>query len=361
MSYNIVGVLDAAVNRGATDVILKCGGPPKISVNTDLFALPNTAALQAADVEQVLKSVVPEENQIELAKFRDTDFSFALTIDNKPKARFRANAFYAQGHPAFAFRRLPYQILTHEQIGLSPQFLSLALMDQGLILVTGATGSGKTTTLAASILYIAKRRRGHILMLEQPTEYRLSDDGLPSTITQREIPGDCPDFLRGIRASLRQRPNVIVVGEMRDEETMQAAITAAQTGHLVLATLHTKGAQETVERVIDVFDTAKQNKIRSDLAQNLLGVLSQKILPRVDRDGLVAAFEFMVVTPSIRNLIRSGRTDRIVNDMQTGRALGMHLMDDSLFELVQSGAVDPDRAIRKANDPDTFARRLGKA
>ena len=259
-----------------------------------------------------------------------TDFGFAFG----DKARFRVAVFKQKGTIGMVLRRIPSDFLTFEQLGLPPVVKDLIQRPRGLFLVTGPTGSGKTTSLASMINWINNNMDHHVITLEDPIEYY--HEHKLSTINQREIGIDVPTFPEALRRALRMDPDVILVGEMRDLETIEAAITAAETGHVVFGTLHTTGAQGTVDRIIDVFPTTQQAQIRTQLSTAIIGVLSQALIPRIPK-GLVAAYEMLVVTPAIANLIREGKTFRINSAVQTGKKYGMRLLDDSLFNLWKSG------------------------
>jgi twitching motility protein PilT len=301
-----------------------------------------------------MKSICPERNQQELQEVGGTDFGFAFG----DKARFRVAVFKQRGHISMVLRRIPNEFLTFEQLGLPSVVADLILRPRGLFLVTGPTGSGKTTSLASMINYLNDTTDHHIITMEDPIEYYHKHK--KATINQREIGVDVPSFPEALRRSLRMDPDVILVGEMRDLETISAAITAAETGHIVFATLHTTGAQGTVDRVIDVFPTNQQEQIRTQLSVAIIAILSQALLPRKPK-GLVAAYEMLVVTPAIANLIREAKTYRINSSIQTGRKFGMQLLDDALFDLWRKGLCEERDVILRSNQPGELKLRISNA
>jgi twitching motility protein PilT len=282
------------------------------------------------------------------------DFGFAFG----EVARFRVSIFKERGHVAMALRQIPTKLLDFKELGTPEVFPKLCMRPRGLMLVTGPTGSGKTTTLAAAIDYINENLDHHIITVEDPIEFYHKHK--KSTIAQRELGVDVPTFAEAIRRGLRQDPDVILVGEMRDLETIEAAITAAETGHIVFATLHTTGAQGTVNRIIDVFPTNQQEQIRVQLSVSVIGVLSQALLPKIG-GGRVAAYEMLVVTPAISNLIRESKTFRITSAIQTGQKLGMQLLDDHMFQLWRRGLVDEREILLRANSPDELRSKIARA
>ena len=313
-----------------------------------------TKTLEPEDTVSLMKSITPERNQQELQEVGTTDFGFAFGT----KARFRVSVFKQKGKISMVLRRIPTDFLTFEQLGLPPVIVDLIQRPRGLFLVTGPTGSGKTTSLASMINWLNENCDHHIITLEDPIEYY--HDHKKSTINQREIGVDCPSFAEALRRALRQDPDCILVGELRDLETIESAITAAETGHVVFGTLHTTGAQGTVDRIIDVFPTNQQEQIRTQLSTSIIAVLSQQLLSRKPK-GMVAAYEFMVVTSAIANLIREGKTFRINSALQTGRKYGMQLMDDALFNLWKHQLCEERDVIVKANSPDDLRDKIAKA
>jgi twitching motility protein PilT len=346
-------LLEACVKQGASDIHITVGQPPVFRLHGRLRRL-ETKVLEPDDTVALMKSVAPERCQRELQEVGTSDFGFAFG----DKARFRVSIFKQRGNIAMVLRQIPNDMLTPEQLELPKVLTKLVMRPRGLILVTGPTGSGKTTTLASLVNYINERVDHHIITIEDPIEYYHYHK--KSTVNQREIGVDVPKFSEAIRRALRQDPDVILVGEMRDLETIEAAITAAETGHVVFATLHTNSAQGTVNRVIDAFPGNLQDQIRTQLSTSLIGVLAQTLLPRIG-GGRVAAFEMLVVTPAVGNLIRENKTFRINSAIQTGAKFGMQLMDDHLFSLWAAEKITVDDALGKAHDPDALARRIAEA
>ncbi|HCK73277.1 MAG TPA: type IV pili twitching motility protein PilT, partial [Planctomycetaceae bacterium] len=299
----------------------------------------------------LMKSITPDRCQRELQEMGTADFGFAFG----DAARFRVSVFKQRSNIAMVLRQIPNDKLTPEQLGLSDVVVKLVLRPRGLFLVTGPTGSGKSTTLASLVNFINETCDHHIITIEDPIEFY--HDHIQSTINQREIGVDVPSFSDAIRRALRQDPDVILVGEMRDLETIEAAITAAETGHVVFGTLHTNSAQGTINRIIDAFPGNLQDQIRTQLSTSIIGVLAQTLLPRIT-GGRVAAYEILVVTPAIANLIRENKTFRINSAIQTGAKFGMQLMDDALFSHWQNGIVAVEEVMSKAQRPDDLNKRI---
>lgn len=352
-AFQIDKLLETVVKERASDLHIAVGQPPVLRTGGRMVRL-DTKSLDGEDTTGLMKSITPERNQQELQEQGGTDFGFAYG----DKARFRVAVFKQRGKIGLVLRRIPNEFLTFEQLGLPPVIEELIQRPRGLLLVTGPTGSGKTTSLASMINYMNDNLDHHIITLEDPIEYY--HEHKKSTVNQREVGVDVPDFPEALRRALRMDPDAILVGEMRDLETISAAITAAETGHVVFGTLHTTGAQGTVDRVIDVFPTNQQEQIRTQLATSIIGILSQALLPRKPK-GLVAAYEMLVVTPAISNLIREGKTFRITSAIQTGRKYGMVLLDDSLFNLWKNGLCEERDVITKANNPGELAARIERA
>ena len=346
-------LLETVVKERVSDLHIVVGQPPVVRVNGHMVKL-DTKVLEPEDTLSLMKSVTPERNQQELQETGTSDFGFAFG----DKARFRVSVFKQKGRISIVLRRIPNEFLDPAAIGLPPVCLELIQRPRGLFLVTGPTGSGKTTSLASMINWMNQRLDHHIITLEDPIEYYHNHNHC--TINQREIGTDCPSFAEAIRRCLRQDPDVILVGEMRDLETIESAITAAETGHLVFGTLHTTGAQGTVDRIIDVFPTNQQSQIRTQLSVGILGTLSQALLPRKPK-GLVAAYEMLVVTPAIANLIREGKTFRINSAVQTGKKYGMILLDDALFDLWHKGICEEDACVGKSNAPGELRAKIAAA
>jgi twitching motility protein PilT len=339
------------VRRGASDLHLAVGRPPTIRLHTHLREL-QTKVLEPDDTTALMKAITPERIQQEFEEQGSGDFGFAYGEE----ARFRVAIFKQKGFCSLVLRRLPNKLLTFEQIGLPDICRQICRRPRGIFLVTGPTGSGKTTTLAAMINYINETMDRHIITMEDPIEY--VHPHKKSIVVQREIGTDVPNFSEGLRRALRQDPDVMMVGEMRDLATISSAITAAETGHLVFGTLHTSGAASTINRVIDAFPTDAQAQIRVQLANNLIAVCSQALCPRCDTEGMVAAYEFMYVTPGIQNLIRENKPYRIDSDIQTGKRYGMQLLDDHLWRLFNGGKISKEESIDKSKNPGAMVDRM---
>jgi twitching motility protein PilT len=346
-------LLQLAVDEGASDLHLSVGLPPVLRIHGGLHPL-NTPALRPEDTERLMKAITSPDHQQRVRERGGTDFGFGFGT----QARFRVSVLKAKGAIGLVLRQIPKDLLTLEQIGLPPQVKELLFRPRGLILVTGPTGSGKSTTLASMINVINQERDCHIITIEDPIEY--FHEHKNSILTQREIGVDVPSFKDALVKALRQDPDVILVGEMRDLETMEAAITAAETGHLVFATLHTTGAARTVDRIVDAFPTDQQEQIRTQLAAGIVAVISQLLLERADGSGRVAAFEVMISTPSIRALIRDSKTYRITSDIQTGAKYGMTTLDNHLMALYQAGRIHYEDLVTKAQDPESVIQKLNE-
>ena len=324
-------LLNACIKQGASDIHITVGQPPVFRLHGRMRKL-ETKVLESDDTVALMKSITPDRCQRELQEMGTADFGFAFG----DAARFRVSVFKQRSNIAMVLRQIPNDKLTPEQLGLSDVVVKLVLRPRGLFLVTGPTGSGKSTTLASLVNFINETCDHHIITIEDPIEFY--HDHIQSTINQREIGVDVPSFSDAIRRALRQDPDVILVGEMRDLETIEAAITAAETGHVVFGTLHTNSAQGTINRIIDAFPGNLQDQIRTQLSTSIIGVLAQTLLPKIT-GGRVAAYEILVVTPAIANLIRENKTFRINSAIQTGAKFGMQLMDDALFSHWQNGIV----------------------
>jgi twitching motility protein PilT len=343
-------LLDAVIKQGASDLHITVGRPPTIRIDGRLRSL-ETKVLDADDTTGLMKSITPEMNQQELQEVGGTDFGFAFGEN----ARFRVAIFKQKGTIAMVLRLIPSRLLSFEEIGLPKICAALCRRPRGMFLVTGPTGSGKTTTLATMIDYINSNFDHHIVTVEEPIEFVHKHK--KSIVNQRAVGIDVPSFSECLRRVLRQDPDVILVGELRDLETIEAAIRAAETGHLVFSTLHTTGCQGTVTRIIDVFPPNQQEQIRVQLAANLIAVLSQALCPLKTGRGRVAAYEFMVITPAIANLIRENKTYRIDSAIQTGKKLGMQLLDDHLWSLFQDGKISKEEMCDKARQPGVLLDR----
>ncbi len=346
-------LLQTVVNRKASDLHIAVGQPPVLRIDGRLVRL-ETKVLEPEDTVALMKSITPERCQQELQEVGGADFGFAFG----DIARFRVSVFKQKGYVGMVLRLIPNRLMSFEELGTPPVLKELIMRPRGLILVTGPTGSGKTTTLAAMIDYLNEHCDHHIITIEDPIEFYHPHK--KCTINQRELGVDVPSFAEAIRRALRQDPDVIMVGEMRDLETIEAAITAAETGHIVFATLHTTGAQGTINRIIDVFPTNQQAQIRTQLSTSIIGVLSQTLLPKIG-GGRIAAYEMLVVTPAIANLIRENKTYRINSAIQTGHRLGMQLLDDHMFRLWQAGLVEKRDILYRANSPEELAGKIARA
>jgi twitching motility protein PilT len=344
-------LLQFAVDHGASDIHLPIGSPPVFRIHGALQAL-DMPSLAKEDTERLMKSITSADHQQRLREQGGSDFGFGFG----DKARFRVSIFKAKGGVGMVLRLIPSTLRSLDEIGLPEQVKELLFRPRGLVLVTGPTGSGKTSTLASMLDVINIERDCHIITVEDPIEYYHSHK--KSVVTQREIGVDVPNFEEALKRALRQDPDVILVGEMRDLETMRAAITASETGHLVFATLHTTGAARTVDRIVDAFPMDQQEQIRTQLASGLVAVVSQLLLVRTDRPGRVAAFEIMIATPGIQALIRDNKTYRITSDIQTGAKYGMITLDAHLLELYKGGVISYEDLITKAQDAETIVQRL---
>ena len=344
-------LLQLTVDEGASDLHIRVGLPPILRIHGALQPL-DLPPLTPEDTERLMKAITSPEHQQIVREHGGTDFGFGFG----EVARFRVSVFKERGNVGVVLRQIPTKLLTLEQIGLPPQVKELLYRPRGLILVTGPTGSGKSTTLASMLNIINQDRDCHIITIEDPIEYFHSHR--KSIVTQREVGVDVPSFAEAIRRGLRQDPDVILVGEMRDLETMQAAITAAETGHLVFATLHTTGAAPTVDRIVDAFPTQQQEQVRTQLSVGLVAVISQLLLVRADKPGRIAAFEVMISTPSVRARIRDNKTFQITSDIQTGAKYGMITLDAHLLDLYLRGLIHYEDVITKSQDPDTVVAKL---
>ncbi|MCD8482508.1 MAG: type IV pilus twitching motility protein PilT [Verrucomicrobia bacterium] len=333
-------LLELMVDQGASDLHIQVGQPPTLRLHGSMVPVdgPNCTA---DDTEQLMQSITSETKMSQLKRTGGADFGFAY----KDQARFRVSVLKSKGNYGMVLRTIPNKMLELTEIGLPDRIKELLTRPRGLILVTGPTGSGKSTTLASMINWINENRDGHIITIEDPIEYY--HDHKRSIVTQRELGTDTPSFAEAIRGALRQDPDVILVGEMRDLETIEAAVTAAETGHLVFATLHTTGAARTVDRIVDAFPASTKDQIRTQLASSILAVVSQ-VLCKKTGGGRIGAFEIMVSTTSVAALIRENKTFRIPSEIQTGSRYGMISLDAYLMSLVNRGLIEADEALEKA-------------
>jgi twitching motility protein PilT len=348
---DIAKLLDAVIKYDASDLHLAVGRPPVLRVRGELHNLGQTL-LTPDDTVQHMKSITSERHQQELAERGGCDFGFAYG----DKARFRVSVFKQKGVVGLVLRLIPTRIRSFEEIGLPNVIKDLCLRPRGLVLVTGPTGSGKTTTLATMIDFINSERADHIITIEDPIEYY--HHHRKCNITQRELGIDVPSFAEGLRRGLRMDPDVVLVGEMRDLETIETAITAAETGHLVFGTLHTTGSSETINRAVDAFPIDRQEQIRTMLSATLIAVISQTLLPTADGKGRVAAFELMFVNDAIKALMRKGETYKINSHIQTGGNEGMILLDDFLFNLWTNQKITYNEMMRRCQDPVSLEKKV---
>lgn len=348
---NITELLKMARQLGASDVHVSVGIPPRCRVNGELITL-DAERIMPADAKTLVEEMIPGRQVERFNKDGEVDFSYAV----RDVGRFRVNVFKQRGTMSFVIRLVNTEIPSPEKLGLTDEVIDLTLKKRGLILVTGPTGSGKSTTLASLINIINKSYKKHIITLEDPIEYLHSHSA--SIVNQREIGIDTLSYAAALRAALREDPDVILVGEMRDLDTIATAVTAAETGHLVLSTLHTIGAVATIDRIIDVFPMEQQGQIRLQLATLLEAIISQQLLPTADKNGRVAAFEIMFANSAIRNLIREGKSHQITSIIQTSKQSGMITMDDALLELYQKRKITKEDALMFAQDKNALARRL---
>lgn len=347
--FSLEELLHLAGEQKASDIHLTVESPPVLRINGSLVQL-QMDKLSRADLETFAVSLMNDLQAKRFAESGELDFSYSL-----PGAgRYRVNAFRQRGSIGVVIRLIPFVIPSPESLGLPPVSIELAQLHKGLVLVTGPTGSGKSTTLASLVDYINRTRACHIVTIEDPIEYLHQHN--ESLVNQREVGNDTQSFTNALRAVLRQDPDVILVGEMRDLETISTAVTAAETGHLVFSTLHTNDATQSVDRMIDVFPPHQQQQIRVQLAAVLQGILSQQLFPRADHKGRVAAIEVMLATPAVRSLIREGKTHQLPTVIQTNAKLGMQTMDKAILNLVQKGLVSYDVAQEKLLNPDSLRR-----
>ena len=344
-------LLDTVVSEGASDIHLSPGNNPILRIAGSLVPLLQHPVLTPSDTATILKAIAPENRYAAFSSEQAIDFSYAHT----EKARFRVNGYTVQGNVAIAMRLIPHEIRSFENLNLPPILEVFSQRSQGFFLVVGPVGQGKSTTLATILDRINETRAEHIVTIEDPIEYIF--DQKKSLIHQREVHIDTPNFAAALKSAFREDVNVIMVGEMRDQETISSAVTAAETGHLVLSTLHTNNAAQTIDRIIDMFPPNQQDQVRVQLAGSLAGIFSQRLIPRIS-GGQLPAYELLINNSAIANLIREGRTHEITTVIQTSSQEGMIDMDRSLAELVRRGEVTIEHAYERANDPKTFERYL---
>ena len=344
-------LLRLLVDEAGSDLHLRAGEPPVLRVNGTLIRTDHTA-LTAEDTKRLVCSLLNEERRAKFMEQHDLDISYATEF-----ARFRVNAFRQQGQVGAVMHLIPIQIPTLDDLMLPPITKDLVLRSRGLLLVTGPTGSGKSTTLASLIDFINAQKRVHVMTIEDPIEF-VHEDKLAS-VDQRELGKDTHSYAAALKHVLRQNPDVLFIGELCDAETIQSAVTAAEMGHLVLSTVHTTDAAQTLDRLVNIFPLEQQRQIRAQLAAVLIGIISQTLLPRLDEPGRIAAFEVMVATPIIRGYIRDGKMQQIITDIQTGSQYGMEAMDHSLASLVQRRLVRYEDALAKSSNPRDFEQRAG--
>jgi twitching motility protein PilT len=350
-TIHIDRLLETCIKRGASDLHLHVGRRPTLRLHGRLRPL-ETKVLEPEDTIALMKAITPERAQQELQEQGGTDFGFEFG----DAGRFRTSVYHQRGNLSVVLRLIPSKLLTFEEIGLPAAVRSLCRRPRGMFLVTGPTGSGKTTSLATMIDYVNTEFDKHIITIEDPIEYYHSHK--KAMLSQREVGVDVPSFAEALRRSLRMDPDVILVGELRDLETIEAALRAAETGHLVFGTLHTTSAQGTVTRIVDIFPVDQQEQIRVQLASSLIGVLCQALMPRVDIRGMIAAFEFLYVTPGVANLMRENKSYRIPSTIQTGKKYGMQLLDDHLFRLFKEGRISEEDTVDRAQHAGDMIEKI---
>ncbi len=341
------------IEQRASDLHISPGLPPAMRINGRVTPLPDYPVLSTQDTREIAYSILNDSQRKRFENELQLDFAYAIP----EVARFRVNVFMQRGSVSAAFRLIPSEIQTLESLGLPAPVAGLTRQPRGFVLVTGPTGSGKSTTLASMVDLINRERQDHILTIEDPIEFLHRHQGC--LVNQREVGSDATDFSTALKGALREDPDVILVGEMRDLETISTALTAAETGHLVFATLHTQSTSQTVDRIIDVFPPHQQQQVRMQLSIALQGILTQQLLPTADGSGRVCACEVLVPTPAIRNLIREGKTHQIYSAIQTSGSIGMQTMDSNLAQLVRAGTITRSLAEQRAAVPEELGRLLG--
>ena len=353
MSLDFASLLLEVIERNASDLHLAAGAHPTVRVRGRLQPLEDYPVMTTEQTRETIYSILTNDQRQRLETDWQIDFAYAIP----GRARFRVNAYYQRAAIGAAFRLIPFSIKTVEELGLPAVMHELARKPRGFVLVTGPTGSGKSTSLAAVIDEINDSREEHIMTIEDPIEFLHGHK--KCIVNQREIGSDAQSFAAGLKSALRQDPDVILVGEMRDLETIHTALTAAETGHLVFATLHTQDTPQTIDRIIDVFPSEQQGQVRVQLSVALQGIITQQLLPTADGAGRVAACEVLLATPAIRNLIREGKTHQIYSALQTGANIGMQTMDAALATLVRQGKITQKLAEARSSTPEELRRLLG--
>ena len=351
---NLRVLLEEMIERGASDLHITAGERPKMRIDGDIQPSRQEVVLQPKDTLQLAYSVLTENQKKRFEMEDELDFSFGI----QNLARFRGNCFKQRGCVSIVMRQIPFNIKTFADLNLPPVIAKLAEKPRGLVLVTGPTGSGKSTTLAAMIDKINRERKGHILTVEDPIEFIHKHQGC--IVNQREVGSDTKSFANALKYALREDPDVVLVGEMRDHETIHAGLTIAETGHLAFATLHTNSAAEAINRIIDVFPSHQQAQVRAQLAFVLEGIITQTLLPKRSGKGRVMAAEILVVTPAIRALIRDDKIHQIYSSMQSGKKYGMQTLNDALYQLYVAKEVSEEECLRVSGDPNEFLRMIGK-
>jgi twitching motility protein PilT len=351
----VTELLEIVLERGASDLHLTAGAPPTIRVHGDLIRLVDYPILSPRALQGMIYAILPQKMRERLEQELELDMSYALP----GKARFRVNVYFQRDSIGAAFRLIPYEIKSVESLGLPGVVSDLARYPRGFVVVTGPTGSGKSTSLAGMVDIVNRERSAHIMTVEDPIEFLHKHQ--QCIVNQREVGADTHSFAQALKHVLRQDPDVILVGEMRDLETISTAITAAETGHLVFATLHTQDAPQTIDRIIDVFPPHQQQQVRVQLATTLQGVVTQQLLQAVDGRSRAVACEVLICTPAVRNLIREGKVHQIYSIMQAGGRFGMQTMDQALANLVKEGKVTQQLAYERSHDPEELNRLIGAA
>jgi twitching motility protein PilT len=354
MEFDFADILLETLDRRASDLHITAGSPPMLRMRGRLTPIEGAPTLTPTDTREIVYSILSNHQRQKL----ETNLQLDLAYSVPGRARFRVNAYFQRSAIGAAFRLIPFEITPLERLGLPPVIGEFAKKPRGIVLVTGPTGSGKSTTLASLVDVINATREEHIMTIEDPIEFLHSHK--KCIVNQRELGSDATSFADALKAALRQDPDVILVGEMRDKETIGTAITAAETGHLVFATLHTQDAPQTIDRIVDVFPSEQQGQIRVQLAVALQGVVTQQLLPTADGSGRCCACEIMIPTPAVRNLIREGKTHQLYSVMQTGAQSGMQTMDAQLAQLVRAGRITRKLAEERSSTPEELRRLIGQ-